>query len=76
MPRLVVNVNHAYTANRPPRKLGPTGRPIRDLDALVQDNEAREALIDPRVLGRIALLILVAGLVLALAWWRVIHFPH
>ena len=76
MPRLVVNVNHAYSANRPARKLGPTGRPIRDLDALVQDNEAREALIDPRVLSWIALLILVAGLVLALAWWRVIHFPH
>jgi hypothetical protein len=46
------------------------------LDALIQDNEAREALIDPRVLSWIALLILVAGLVLALAWWRVIPFPH
>ena len=65
-----------YSANRPARKFGPTGRPIRDLDALIQDNEAREALIDPRVLAGIALLILVAGLVLALAWWRVIHFPH
>jgi hypothetical protein len=76
MPRLIVNVNHAYSANRPARKFGPTGRPIRDLDALIQDNEAREALIDPRVLSWIALLILVAGLVLALAWWRVIPFPH
>jgi hypothetical protein len=76
MPRLFVNVNHAYSANRPARKFGPTGRPIRDLDALIQDNEAREALIDPRVLSWIALLILVAGLVLAFAWWRVIPFPH
>jgi len=75
MPRLIVNVSHAYSANRPARKFGPTGRPIRDLDALIQ-NEAREALIDPRVLARIALLMLVAGLVFALAWWRVIYFPH
>jgi len=50
-----VNVSHAYSANRPARKFGPTGRPIRDLDALIQDNEAREALIDPRVLSWIAL---------------------
>jgi hypothetical protein len=76
MPRLAVNVHHAYSTNRPARKLGPTGRPIRDLDALIQDKEAREALIDPRVLTRIALLVLVAGLVLAFAWWRVIHFPQ
>ena len=76
MPRLHVNVNHAYSANRPARKFGPTGRPIRDLDALIQDNEAREALIDPRVLSWIALSILVAGLALAVAWWRASHFPH
>ncbi len=76
MPRLHINVSHAYSTNRPARKFGPTGRPVRDLDALIQANEAREALIDPRVLSWIALLILVAGLVLALAWWRVIPFPH
>jgi hypothetical protein len=76
MPRLAVTVSHAYSSNRSARKLGPTGRPIRDLDALIQDNEAREALIDPRILAWIALLILVAGSVLALAWWRVLHFPH
>ena len=76
MSRLIVTVSHAYSANRPARKFGPTGRPIRDLDALIQDNAAREALIDPHVLARIALLILVAGLVLGLAWWRVIYFPH
>ena len=76
MPRLIVNVHHAYSANRPARKLGPTGRPIRDLDALIQDNEARKALINPRVLAGVALSILVAGSVLVLAWWRVIHFPH
>ena len=76
MPRLIVTVNHAYSTNRPARKFGPTGRPIRNLDALIQDNEAREALVDPRAVARIALLILVAGLALALAWWRVTHFPH
>ena len=76
MPRLTVNVNHSFSSNRPARKLGPTGRPIRDLDGLVQGSEARETFIDPRVLARIALMILVAGLVLALAWWRLIHFPR
>jgi hypothetical protein len=76
MPRLIVTVNHAYSTNRPARKFGPTGRPIRNVDAPIQDNEEREALIDPRVLARIALLVLVAGLALAVAWWRVIHFPH
>jgi hypothetical protein len=76
MSRLIVTVNPAYSSNRPARKFGPTGRPIRNVDALIQDNEARDALMDPRVLARIALLILVAGLALALAWWRVNHFPH
>jgi hypothetical protein len=76
MPRLAVTVSHAYSSNRSARKFGPTGRPIRDLDALIQDNDAREALIDPHVLAWIALLILVAGSALAVAWWRVIHFPH
>ncbi|MGA9826123.1 MAG: hypothetical protein WBQ53_14995 [Methylocystis sp.] len=76
MPRLAVTVSHAYSSNRSARKFGPTGRPIRDLDALIQDNDAREALIDPHVLAWIALLMLVAGLALAVAWWRVIHFPH
>ena len=75
MPRLHVNMNQAYSANRPGRKLGPTGRPVRDLDALVQ-NEAREAQIDPRALARIALLTLAAGLALAVAWSGVIHFTH
>jgi Tfp pilus assembly protein PilO len=46
------------------------------LDGLVQGSEARETFIDPRALARIALMILVAGLVLALAWWRLIHFPR
>ena len=76
MPRLLVTVNQAYSSNRPARKLGPTGRPIRDLDKLIQDNEAREALIGPRFLARMALLALVAGLAVAIAWWRVSHFPQ
>jgi hypothetical protein len=76
MPRLIVTVNEAYSSNRPARKLGPTGRPVRDLDKLIQDNEAREALISPRFLARMALLALVAGLAVAIAWWRVSHFPQ
>ena len=76
MPRLIVTVNQAYSSNRPARKFGPTGRPIRDLDKLIQDNEAREALISPRFLARMALLALVAGLAVAIAWWRVSHFPQ
>ena len=76
MPRLAVTVNHAYSAKRPSHKLGPTGRPIRNVDALIQDNEAREVLISPRFLARMALSILVAGAVLTVAWWRLVHFPH
>jgi hypothetical protein len=76
MPRLAVTVNHTYSANRPEPKLGPTGRPIRDVAALIQDNEPQEPLISARVLARMGLLILAAALVLAVAWWRVLHFPH
>jgi hypothetical protein len=75
MPRLAVNVNHTYSVNRPLQKLGPTGRPIRNVDGLVQ-KEAREPLISPRFLARMALLILIAGLAVVIAWWRVTHFPH
>jgi hypothetical protein len=76
MSRLAVTVSHTYSAKRPAPKLGPTGRPIRDMEGLVPGSQAREALIGPRFLAWVALLILLAGSALALAWWRVNHFPH
>ena len=76
MPRLNVNVGHSLFRQPAGAKVRPDRAAYPRLGCAGPRNEAREALIDPHVLARIALLILVAGLVLAVAWWRVIHFPH
>jgi len=76
MPRLVVDVSHAYSANLTGPKYGPTGRRIRNIDEMIQQNETRKELIRRRVLIRICLLILVGGVALSLAWWRLFHFAH
>ncbi len=76
MPRLVVDVSHAYSANLTGPKYGPTGRRIRNVDELIQQNESRKGLIRRRILTRMCLLILVGGVALSLAWWRLFHFAH
>ncbi len=76
MPRLLVQVNHAYSANLTGPKYGPTGRRIRNVEALVQRDVLRKGLIRRRILTRMCLLLLVGGIALSLAWWRLFHFTH
>ncbi len=76
MPRLVVSVNHEYSAKKREPKFGPTGRRIRDVEWLFQDNEPQRVFADKRNLKWMAAAVLSAALVLCLAWWRVFHFPH
>jgi hypothetical protein len=76
MTRLVVSVSHAYSSNRPQPKFGPTGRRIRNIESLVQQDQPRAALIRPRILKRMGLLILVGGTALSLAWWHLFNFAH
>ncbi|MGA8171135.1 MAG: hypothetical protein WB816_09965 [Methylocystis sp.] len=76
MPRLVISCGPSFSSTRTPPKVGPTGRTIRDIEALTRSDESRDVLIRPRVLKRLGLLMLVGGTALTLAWWNLFNFAH
>ena len=78
MPRLTVSVNRTYQAAQIERRVGPTGRPIRHVKTVMRREEPTErpAYSSPLFFKITAWLALIAAVALAIATWRLFHFPH
>ncbi len=78
MPRLTVSLNNSFSTPRTTPRTGPTGRAIRNVDALFGRVETRKTplLLDARFLKWTGGLAAVAGVALAFALWRLFHFSH
>ncbi len=76
MPRLGISVNRTFASGQPALEIGPSGRAVRRVKAVVAGDGERPILLHPRFLKFASGLTVAAILALAIALWQLFQFHH